>query len=339
MRGEAAHDEFVERCYDDAVALTKQLDLDAIYMPWRIGTRPTRQIDENTFLYGEEDSDKWYTMSYDPASQTFGRSRYARDETVGDVAQTMRDQIAAWEASPVVGEANLNAMVLRAVKEHGEEYAVPGSGIAIGIPMQTAWLQATMLERNLVSAWLDVRTDRAVALARIGKKAGIHYINGGLDFADNHGPIYSPAFYREIMSPRWQRIMAVCREIDLPYVMRSDGNLWPVADELFGRVRPHGYGEIDWAAGMDPKRIREAFPELTLFGNVPCGSTLINGTTEDVASTVRYIIDSAAPRLVLGSSNAILHGTPPENVLAMFETAKSYSAQVYVQQRNSDAAT
>lgn len=329
IQGETAHEEFLEKCYADTIALAKHLELDALYMPWRMGTRPSRQVDEFTFIYGDENSGDWYTMTLDPASQTYGKNMSGSPLVLGDVVSTMKERISTLAAAPTPTIEDIEPMVLRAGKEYGDEYAIPSAGPAIGIPMQVPWLEATILERGLVEDYLDTLTEWVIAMLQEIKAAGCDFINGGADFADNRGPVYSPTFYREVMGPRWQRIMRACRELDLPYVMRSDGNLWPVADELFGRIRPHGYGEIDWAAGMDPKRLREAFPELVLFGNVPCGTTLIDGTPEEVAETTRYVIDSAAPRLVLGSSNAILHGTPVDNVYAMFETAKTYSAKLY----------
>jgi len=329
VQGKAAHEEFLEKCYEDTIALAQHLELDALYMPWRIATRPSRQVDEFTFIYGDENSDDWYTMTFDPASQTYGKSMNSRPSAPVDVVSIMKEQISKLAAVPKPTSENLNPMVVRAGREYGKEYAIPSSGAAIAIPMQVPWLEATILERELVEDYLDALTEWSISMLPVIKAAGVDYINGGGDFADNNGPIYSPIFYREVMSPRWHKIMSTCRELDLPYVMRSDGNLWPVADELFGKIRPHGYGEIDWAAGMDPKQLREAFPELVLFGNVPCGTTLIEGTPENVAETTMYVIDSAAPRLVLGSSNSILHGTPVDNVYAMFETAKTYSAKLY----------
>ena len=44
MRGEAAHDEFVEKSYEDTIALAKLLDFDALYLPWRLPARPARQL-------------------------------------------------------------------------------------------------------------------------------------------------------------------------------------------------------------------------------------------------------------------------------------------------------
>ena len=44
----------------------------------------------------------------------------------------------------------------------------------------------------------------------------------------------------------------------MAYVMRSDGNLWPVARSLFGVARPQAYYECDYDAGMRFAELRAA---------------------------------------------------------------------------------
>ncbi len=324
MRGESAHAEFLDRVYEDTVALARALDLDAIYPPWRFGTRPTRQVDEYTFLYGDESGDGWVKMSFDPASETYGVVARGREPTSEDVAQTMRAAIAAAAREPAPSTERLDPFLRRLLREHGGEYAIPTGGAGLSIPIQRAWLEATLLDRALVEEYLDARVESNLRWLPVYKAAGADYINGGGDFADKNGPVYSPRFFCQVMAPRWQRIFQACRAVGLPYVMRSDGNLWPVAEELFGQCRPEGYGEVDWDAGMDPARVRAAFPELVIFGSVPCGGVLLRGTPRQVAETAEYCLRAAGPRVVLGSSNAILHGTPPENVHALFEVARRF---------------
>ena len=57
-----------------------------------------------------------------------------------------------------------------------------------------------------------------------------------------------------------------------------------------------------------------------------CGWTLTSGTRDDVAAETRACIDAAAPGggYILGSSNVIHAGVPPDNFLAMIETCREY---------------
>jgi len=48
------------------------------------------------------------------------------------------------------------------------------------------------------------------------------------------------------------------------------------------------------------------------------------GKPEEIQQRTIECIEAAAPRVIAASSNSILHGTPPANVLALYETAKTY---------------
>jgi uroporphyrinogen-III decarboxylase len=211
------------------------------------------------------------------------------------------------------------------MREHGDEYVIAGSS-GMSVPMQEGWLEATALVPELVADYLDLQVERNLADIEAQHKAGIFIYNGGGDFAFKSGPIYSPKFFEKVMAPRWKRMFDRCRELGGYYVMRSDGDLWPVADKLFGWARPHAYYECDYDAGMRFADLRRAFPELVLMGNVSC-ALLLEGTPEQIRERTRECIEAAAPRVVAASANSILHGTPPENVYALYETARNYPVE------------
>lgn len=127
------------------------------------------------------------------------------------------------------------------------------------------------------------------------------------------------------MLPRWTRVFVACRYVGLFYVLRSDGDLWPVADDLFGPAGPHAYGEVDYDAGMHFDRLREQFPELVLMGNVSC-DLLRRGSPDAARRRVRECVAAAWPRVVVCSANSVLHGTPPDNVYALYDTARNIRA-------------
>ena len=317
LRGDAAHDEFVEKLYEDTIDLHRFFDFDILYLPWRIGGRPAKQIDEHSLLYGDCNGSNWQICRFDPGSRTFGVAEKP-SATCDDVVRSIRSALKDTDkAKPVV---ELSPLLVRAIKEYGNEFVVAGNA-GMAIPMETGWLEATALEPELVAEWLDMRVEWALASIETQKKAGIWLINGGGDFAFNSGPVYSPAFFENVMAPRWKRIFDRCRELGVYYIMRSDGNLWPIADALFGRAKPHAYYECDYDAGMRFDELRRCFSDLVLFGNVSC-NLLLKGTPEEVSEKVIECLEAAAPRFVGSSANAILHGTPPANVFALYDTVK-----------------
>ena len=101
----------------------------------------------------------------------------------------------------------------------------------------------------------------------------------------------------------------------------SDGNLWPVADDLFGASGVDAYYEIDVRAGMDLRRLRERFPHLTLLGGLN-SYTLHRGTRDDVVreTLAALAIAKEMGSLMVGCSNLVVCQTPLANFWAMMET-------------------
>ncbi|MDI6828496.1 MAG: hypothetical protein QME62_08450, partial [Armatimonadota bacterium] len=55
--GPEAHREFIERTRRDAIDVAKALDVDMVRPSyWRMAKKPTKRIDEYTFLYGDPDA-------------------------------------------------------------------------------------------------------------------------------------------------------------------------------------------------------------------------------------------------------------------------------------------
>ncbi len=73
-RGEAAHSAFVEQSFRDAIDVALAAD-NAIVRPtyWRLNRKPTRRIDEYTFLYEYGPESNWKVLNYDPGTE---QSRY-----------------------------------------------------------------------------------------------------------------------------------------------------------------------------------------------------------------------------------------------------------------------
>jgi len=317
LKGEAAHEDFVEQVYQDMVALHRYFDFDIFFLPWRMSARPARQVDEYTFLYGNPEGD-YNLYQYDPGSRTYGVVKSGQSwESCDEVGEYIRRALKETFPAPV-----LDPFLERAQRELGNEFVVAG-GAGMGIPMHAGWLEATVLEPELVGEWLDFNLQNTLAHLAAQKKAGIVLVNGGGDFAFNTGPIYSPVFFKNIMAPRWKKIFDKCRELGLYYIMRSDGNLWPVADSLFGWAKPHAYYECDYDAGMRFGELRSRFPDLVLMGNVSC-DLMMRGTPQQIRDRIVECIQAAAPRMVAATANSILHGTPPENVLALYDAVKAY---------------
>jgi uroporphyrinogen decarboxylase len=80
------------------------------------------------------------------------------------------------------------------------------------------------------------------------------------------------------------------------------------------------------ARGMDPVKLKRGYGDRLCFeGGVSVQTTLPFGGSENVRREVEELITVLGKDggYILGPSHAIQAGTPPENIVAMFDTALS----------------
>lgn len=323
--GEDAHAEFLARTLEDTLAWNEALDLDLVFVGGgRHAARPTRIIDEHTLLFGDE-SASWYVMRFDPETELFQRVDGspmvppALEDLDAIVERAEQD---AEEYAPTPETFPLQQY---AVERLGDRREVFGAGIMVYVPREKVWLEAMVLRPELVLRWTMALARRAVKNARVMAQMGLWVLFGGGDFAGKNGPLYSPASFARCMSPAVREISRGCEEAGVLHMFASDGDLWPVADELYGRCGVHGYHEIDRHAGMDLERLRDRFPELRLMGGI-ASETLHLGTAEDVRHECLTALDVARRRgrVMVGVSNTVVAPTPLANFDVMVETLHAY---------------
>ena len=323
--GESAHEEFLERSRQDAFDLSRVLDQDIVRVAyWRLQERPEKKIDDRSFLYGDLEGD-WRVMRFDPETELYQEvDRPPQPEpTVADLEREVEAQERSLDR-PLPGQEAFQgeAEALKAFPDR----VVRGRGAGINIDYKRPiWLEAIALRPDLVDRLFDVQAERAIRNLKPQVEMGLQLLAGGSDFASNKGPFYSPAFFHRAVLPRLQRVTDACHRAGCYLLYASDGNLWPVAEDLFGVAKMDGYYEIDGRAGMDLRELRERFPDLTLMGGIN-SYTLHQGTRKEVEEEARLAMEAAKEcgSILVGCSNQIVAGTPPENIEAMVETIERY---------------
>lgn len=327
---EDAHREFLRRSIEDAFEIAKATEQDIIrFHYWRLPLKPTRKIDEYTFLYGNPERE-WHIRRFTPSSELFNvveeyppKHKLPISIRFKQVEKSL-SEMEEWleNYSPSVEDFDEISILM---EKYGREYAirVNGGSIGVGLTEDPVWLTAMVSKPNLTARYLDIQLEVAVRQIRCFAKAGVKLLFGGGDFASNRGVCYSPKLFRELVLPRLKMITEECHKHGIYYLFGSDGNLWPVADDLFGRSGVDGYYEIDRRAGMDLRKLRERFPQLVLIGNIS-SYTLHFGTVEEVVSeTLSCLREAKRSRgIIVGVSNYIVPSTPKENIIAMIETIR-----------------
>jgi len=324
LQGAQAHAEFHNSVTDNLIELNRTLEIEVIRYGARGNLRPTREIDEYTFLCGDPEG-VHQVWRWDPEVMNLCRIRNTapvvppedwpeyvkgRVRGVDEAVAAIKDTYGQWEAE--------------LQKRLGDEMLVIASGGGFSVGVDEASLMACVLAAGAVGDLLDCQLELNLARAETLARRGLKVQYGGGDMADKNGPLYSPSVFRELILPRLTKFAARCRELGIHHFWRTDGRLWPVCDMIFVEAGVPGYGEVDFDAGMDAASIRARYPELVIWGNIS-GDRLRRGTASEVYDHCMAALEGSGGRAYFhGCSNTILPGTPPENVLAMMRTRDDF---------------
>jgi len=227
--------------------------------------------------------------------------------------QWIRDRLAVFAAGDPTGRGDPTVLILESGVGLTEMYWVTDI-------QMFAYLMADY--PDLVEEWLEAR--HQAELRRVAAIADPELIPIALtydDIAYKTGPIFSPAWLRQHWVPRLKRLVDAWHSRDTLCLFHSDGNLWPVLDDLVS-AGIDGLNPLEVAAGMTVKEVRERYPQLFLTGGIDVSQLLVYGTPEEVRAACRQAIADAGGRgYFLGSTTEIHWDVRLENAIAMFETA------------------
>jgi uroporphyrinogen decarboxylase len=159
-------------------------------------------------------------------------------------------------------------------------------------------------------------------------KGGIDLVFTADDLAGQEGLLMSRTSWEQMIKPHHVRLnRAIHQFAGVKVIYHSDGAVMDVVDGLVDMGIDVLQALQFSAKGMDPAALKGRFGDRLCFeGGVSVQTTLPFGTVGDVVNEVRGLIDvlGKGGGYVLGPSHAIQAGTPPENIVALFDTAAGY---------------
>ena len=326
--GKAAHDEFVERYLENAVELNRKLGADIIRQTWRSRGQPSKKIDDNTLLFGDENG-QHIIKKYFPEYQSYGvvENTY-KTRDAEDLLEQFENELKNSNSDNTVTNEDLELVYKDQLKlqEMSAKY-FPTIVVALGIGFSmdnVTLLEASVMDPDLLGEFFKFQAKSTVSHIKFLSEKGFKVLLGGTDIATNTGSMISPICFDKIFSPILTIYANECAKYGINYCYRTDGNAWQIADIMFKKCGVQAYGEVDRIASMNVGRLREKYPELIIIGNVG-SATLVNGTEAQVrAETKASLEESGGTRYIPGPSNAIVHGSPVKNVYAMIEEIDRY---------------
>jgi uroporphyrinogen decarboxylase len=173
----------------------------------------------------------------------------------------------------------------------------------------------------LVTAWIE---NLRRFVAAIGDRVQILQICD--DFGTQSAPFLSVNMFRERLLPFYKRGLDwIHANSSMKVLLHSDGAIFPLIPSIIEMGVDILNPVQTSASGMDPVRLKAEFGDQLTFwgGSLDCQQTLPFGTSEQVADEVAQHVRAFKPGggYVFAPVHNIQAGVPPENVVAMFDTA------------------
>lgn len=194
-----------------------------------------------------------------------------------------------------------------------------------------AWLKDLYKNRDYICRLTDLIADWWVRIVENALDAAGEYIdvtNFGDDLGTQQATLFDPQIYREVIKPRHARMFTTIKERSAAKILfHSCGTVSPLFDDFIDVgidvVNPVQVRARD----MEPERLKAEYGDrLAFWGAVDTQRILPFGTPDEVRAEVRRLIDTLGQGggYVLNSVHNIQAEVPPENIVAMFDEARSY---------------
>ena len=199
---------------------------------------------------------------------------------------------------------------------------------AHGIWTNVDLMETMIMDPDTAHAHFELCTHACIRKVKRLAAEGADIIGIGGDFAGNR-PLISPEAYRTYIVPELKTVSDLIHSLGRYAVNASDGDLWSVIEDFLIHTGVDAYGEVDFSAGMDLKKLKQRFGDrITFLGNMDCGNVLSFASHDRIRElSIRCIEDGlGAGGHVFSASNAISASVSVENYLAMVNAYRDYFA-------------
>jgi uroporphyrinogen decarboxylase len=148
------------------------------------------------------------------------------------------------------------------------------------------------------------------------------------DLGFRSGPLMSPEIYRKIYKPRHKKVTDFIRsKTDAKIFIHSDGSIYDfIPDFIDLGIDIINPVEVT-AVNMESQKLKKEFGKKISFWGGGCDNKILEkGTPGDIEEEVKKRVDdfSAGGGFIFGSIHCIQPFVPPENIVALFDSAYKY---------------
>lgn len=198
------------------------------------------------------------------------------------------------------------------------------------------WYYDMAGDQELMGAMLDAILEVLLPVIETQLKAAgdlCDVIFLGDDIGAQNGLQVSPETYRKVIKPRHARVFEAVRRgaPDAFIAMHTCGSVVDVIDDLI-EIGVQVLNPIQVSArGMGPRELKDRFGDrLSFWGAMDTQHTLPFGTEDEVRAEVRERVNvlGEGGGYILSAVHNLQPDVPTENVLAMFDEARSYRPEL-----------
>jgi MtaA/CmuA family methyltransferase len=153
--------------------------------------------------------------------------------------------------------------------------------------------------------------------ARAQVEAGVDLMGVG----DAAASLVGPALYEEIVWPYEKKLIDGLHAMGTRVRLHICGNIRALLAKI-GELSCE-IVDLDYMAPVGEAREKMG-PDQTLLGNIDPVACLRNGTPETVTRAIEACHREAGPRYIVGAGCEVTRDTPPKNVLALRDYARSH---------------
>lgn len=244
------------------------------------------------------------------------------DPFSGDPVESVRRRTQQAEES-FAGPPTDSFLVYQFLKEEmsrrGMDLPILAPAYQHGVWTDVDLMQTMVLEPEVARQHFALATKRSLLSIEKYIELGIDQVGVGGDFAGNR-PLISPSAYREFIMPEVAKLSRRIHEAGLKAVNASDGDLWPVIDDFLIGCEVDAYLEIDMSAGMDLRKLKEAYGDrITFYGNMDCGQVMSFASEDEVRTATLDCLQAGLGDggHIFCCSNAITASVPLKNYVSM----------------------
>ncbi len=201
----------------------------------------------------------------------------------------------------------------------------PFSALAKAWTWQDAIMRISQDDPEIPVVMADTVVDLGELLAAV-KQAGADGIIIGDDIAFRRGPYVRPDHLRRHYFPYLTLLALTAQDLDLPVVFHSDGNLWPIWDDLLN-TGINGVQCLDSYSAMSMALARErSNPDLCLWGNLDIGWLSQPRDEQSMSAHLHDFLDPlVGTPTIFGTSGGLAPGIPPAHLDALYSIVRDFS--------------